>query len=103
MMATDVNDIHQAAGYSLSGQAGDWLSQATRDAQAGEGEEILVDLSGVERIASDQLGELIRLHLRVKQTGHRLVLSNVRSNVLEVFTLTRLDRMIELRYESSSV
>lgn len=74
-----------------------WIVQAKCDAEQSVCEEVVIDLSDVYHINSNDLNDLIRLQLRVKHTGQRLVLANVQQTVLQVFTLTRLDRLIELR------
>lgn len=74
-----------------------WIVQAKCNAEQSACEEVVIDLTGVDRINSNDLNDLIRLQLRVKQSGQRLVLVNAKEAVLQVFTLTRLDRLIELR------
>lgn len=78
-----------------------WIVQAKCDAEQSVCEEVVIDLSDVYHINSNDLNDLIRLQLRVKHTGQRLVLANVQETVLQVFTLTRLDRLIELRCDGS--
>lgn len=75
------------------------MAQAKANAQACGDPEILIDLSSVARIASEELSELIRWQLSVKQCQQRLVLCNVQESVHQVLILTRLDRLIEFRTE----
>ncbi len=78
-----------------------WIVQAKCEAEQSVCEEVVVDLSDVYHINSSDLNDLIRLQLRVKHSGQRLVLCNVQETVLQVFTLTRLDRLIELRHDEA--
>lgn len=79
--------------------SGTWLTDAKKEAEESSEREIMIDLSQVQRIASDELCELIRLQLTVKHSDQRLVLCNVQETVMQVFNLTRLDRLIELRLD----
>ncbi len=55
---------------------------------------LLLDFSNVERINSEELGTLIRVHQRVKASGGRLTLFNLSPAVYEVFTITRLHTLL---------
>lgn len=61
--------------------------------------QIVVDFSAIERIQSRDLSDLVRLQLRLKHRGARLVFEHAQHQVSEVFTLTRLNRLIEIRDE----
>jgi anti-anti-sigma factor len=78
-----------------------WIVQAKCDAEQSICEEVVIDLSDVYHINSNDLSDLIRLQLRVKHSGQRLVLCNVQETILQVFTLTRLDRLIEMRIDQA--
>lgn len=82
----------------MSSTSSDWLSTIARAIEQADEAEVIVDFSAVEMIASSDLSELIRLQLAARQLGRRMILQNPQDNVLEVFTLTRLDRLIELRH-----
>ncbi len=51
-----------------------WLKMAMYVAENTTDEEIVVDISAVEKIQSAELNQLIRLHLDVKQDGRSMVL-----------------------------
>ncbi|MGB7326563.1 MAG: STAS domain-containing protein [Rubripirellula sp.] len=89
----------QKTSHTFVGQVDNWLRDAKCDAENSESPEVIVDLSDVTRVSSHDLNELIRLQLHIKNGGQRLVLSNVQETVFQVFTLTRLDRLIELRHD----
>jgi len=62
--------------------------------------EIVVDMSSVQRICSEDLNELLRLHLELRTQGRKLVLENALDHVVQVFSITRLDRVLELRHRA---
>jgi anti-anti-sigma factor len=64
-----------------------------------EGEHLLLDLGAVSFLTSTVLGELIGMHKRVRDGGGRLTLANVQPMVREVFAVTCLDRVLEVRPE----
>lgn len=74
-----------------------WLKEAKYVAEQTADAEIVVDISAVDRISSAELNQLIRLHLDVRQQGRVLVLEQAQRQVWEIFTLTRLNRLIEIR------
>lgn len=57
---------------------------------------LLLDFSHVESIHSVELGTLITLHKRLKTSGGRLTLFNLRPEVFEVFTVCRLHTFLEM-------
>src|SRR5947209_1291513 len=63
---------------------------------------LLLDFSNVERIYSEELGTLICLHQRVKASGGRLTLFNLRPSVYEVFTVTRLHTLLGICREGAA-
>ncbi|TWU57814.1 STAS domain-containing protein [Rubripirellula reticaptiva] len=89
----------QKPSHDFVGQVDGWLKEAKCTAENCDHAEVIVDLSDVTRVSSHDLNELIRLQLHIKNGGQRLVLSNVQETVFQVFTLTRLDRLIELRHD----
>ena len=55
---------------------------------------LLLDFTNVEYITSVELGTLIGLHKQMQACGGRLTLFNLNLQVFEVFTVTRLDKLI---------
>ncbi len=90
---------HDHATIPLREHLGDCLIRAKRDADLSDRVDVVIDLTNVCKINSKDLNELIRLQLRVKHRGQRLVLTNVQETIFQVFSLTRLDRLIELRHD----
>lgn len=78
----------------------DWLSELQFQASALSGTEVVLDMSDIECIDSRQLGELVKIHLGLRQHDRRLVVDNARGAVLEILGLTRVDRLIEVRESS---
>jgi anti-anti-sigma factor len=78
-----------------------WLEVANEAVRQSSVGEIVIDLSGVEQITSRELNELIRIQLLAKQLGNCLVLLNPQELISQVLTLTRLDRLIQLRYDQA--
>ena len=60
---------------------------------------ILVNFENVEYLSSAALGVLITINNRVKQKGGQLRLSNIESQIYEVFVITKLNKLFEI-YET---
>ena len=58
---------------------------------------ILLNFDGVEFMSSAALNKLISLNAKVKAVAGRLKLCGLRAEIKEVFTITRLDRVFDLR------
>ncbi len=76
---------------------GRWLHELNRRAANLKDGEVVADLSEVRNISSRELGELVKIHLRLRQDDRRLVLENVQSFVMDIFELTRINRLVEVR------
>lgn len=55
---------------------------------------LLLDFTNVEYITSVELGTLVNLHKKMKASGGRLTLFNLKLHVFEVFLATHLDALI---------
>jgi len=60
---------------------------------------IVVDMQNVDLITSDGLGALIRARKAASESGAALALCGVRGNILDVFRMTRLDKIFSI-YDS---
>lgn len=81
-----------------------WLSQLQeKSREEKKSNAVVVDLGNVERIDSRELGELVKIHLRLRQIDRFLVLENAHGGVLEVLELTRMNRLMEVREASVAV
>ncbi len=62
---------------------------------------ILLNFSMVEFLSSAALGKLITLHKKVKQHSGMLKLSNIRPEIYEVFAITKLNKLFDIKDEES--
>jgi anti-sigma B factor antagonist len=58
---------------------------------------IVLDFTNVEYLSSAALGKLITLDKKVKAAGGKLRLCAIRSDILEVFKITRLDKLFTIK------
>lgn len=75
----------------------DQLDDARRYAEVSHDPEVVIDLSLVAKINSQDLGELVKFHLDLSARERRLVLDNPQCFVAEILEVTRLYRLIEVR------
>jgi anti-sigma B factor antagonist len=82
------------------------LNQENTSAIAGElfrladafaGHDILVDLDHVPTVSTPGLTMLLQLRKRVQAAGRRLRLDNLQPHIAEVFQVTGLDRVFDIR------
>ena len=64
-----------------------------------QGSKVIVDMEKVDLITSDGLGALIRARKSASEAGGTMVLSGIQGNILDVFRMTRLDKIFSL-YET---
>jgi anti-anti-sigma factor len=62
---------------------------------------LLLDFSSVEFLSSAALGKLITLDKKMKAHGGTLKLSNIRPEIYEVFTITKLNRLFDIRKDEA--
>lgn len=74
-----------------------WLKESLHIAGESTDHEVVVDLAAIETIRSDEFCDLIRLRSKLQNAGRTLTLENVQQQVWEIFKLTRLNRVIEMR------
>jgi anti-anti-sigma factor len=58
---------------------------------------IVLNFANVEFLSSAALGKLIGFDKRVKQHGAELVLSNIRPEIYEVFAITKLTKLFQIK------
>jgi anti-sigma B factor antagonist len=63
---------------------------------------LLLDFTHVEYLTSVELGTLIGLHKRVKDSGGRLTLFNLNAQVYEIFTVTHLQTYLGICREDTA-
>jgi anti-sigma B factor antagonist len=62
---------------------------------------ILLDFADVEFLSSAALGKLITLDRKVKSAKGRLKMCNIRPEILEVFQVTKLNKVFDIRADEA--
>ena len=62
---------------------------------------LLLDFAFVEFLSSAALGKLITLDKKMKAHGGTLKLSNIRPEIYEVFAITKLNRLFDIRKDEA--
>ena len=62
---------------------------------------ILLNFTNVDFLSSAALGKLITLDKKVKARGGALKLSNIRPEILEVFVITKLNKLFEIKNDEA--
>ncbi len=84
------NRILDEANIAEIGQA------LTALAEAKDRPKILLDFAKVDHLSSAALGMLINVNNRVKQQSGQLRLSNIRPQIMEVFEITKLNKLFKI-------
>jgi anti-sigma B factor antagonist len=64
-------------------------------------DKLLLDFSSVDFLSSAALGKLITLDKKIKAHGGVLKLSNIRPEIYEVFAITKLNRLFDIRKDEA--
>jgi len=64
-------------------------------------DKLLLNFSSVDFLSSAALGKLITLEKKVKARGGVLKLSNIRPEIYEVFAITRLNRLFDIKADEA--
>jgi anti-sigma B factor antagonist len=62
---------------------------------------LLLDFALVDFLSSAALGKLITLDKKMKAHGGKLKLSNIRPEIYEVFAITKLNRLFDIRKDEA--
>ena len=81
-------------------EIGNEFGQARLEAAANR--KLVVDFQAVEFMSSAMLGKLVQLHKRCKAEKVKLKLCNISNNPLEVFKITRLDKLFEIHKDTAT-
>jgi anti-sigma B factor antagonist len=57
---------------------------------------LVIDLSNVDYVCSAVLGRLVKIFKIVKDNKGKMKLAGIKSNILHVFKITKLDKMFEI-------
>jgi len=60
------------------------------------GRRVVLNFLGLEQLTSMALGEIIRLHKRLAESGGELCLADIDPRIYEIFAITRLDRLFRI-------
>lgn len=63
---------------------------------------LLLNFGNVEYLSSAALGKLITLNKKCKEAGGKLILSNIGSQIYEVFEITKLDKFFKILKDEQS-
>lgn len=61
---------------------------------------LMIDMADVDFLTSTALGKLVTLNTRMRATGNDLILANVQDDVYEIFEVTRLTKLLDIRRAS---
>ena len=61
----------------------------------------MLNFTGVEFLSSAALGKLITLDRKVKAAKGRMKMSNIRPEIFEVFQITKLNKVFDIRTDES--
>ncbi|MCA9100594.1 MAG: STAS domain-containing protein [Pirellulales bacterium] len=64
--------------------------------------QLLLNFSNVEFLSSAALGKLITMDKKVKVNGGRLQLSNIRPEIYEVFAITKLNKLFDIKDDEAA-
>ncbi|MBA3685531.1 MAG: STAS domain-containing protein [Planctomycetes bacterium] len=56
---------------------------------------LILDLGAVQALSSAMLGKLVALHKAVKAAKGRMAVTGVKTSIMPLFTVTRLDKVFE--------
>ena len=76
-------------------QVGEDLAELA--AKAGEGRKLVLTFRGVSFMSSAMLGKLIMFHKKCKKADVNLKVCSVSPELLEVFKITKLDKLLDLK------
>ncbi len=88
---------HLVSRSTLTEADADGFDRELADLRAAATPDLVLDLSAVEFLSSMALSRFLALDRELRAGGGRLTLVNLRPTVLKVFTVTRLDRVLDVR------
>lgn len=57
---------------------------------------VIIDFAPVQFMSSSMLGKLVKIHKKCKEYKAKLKLSGVSSDILQVFKITKLDKLFDI-------
>lgn len=62
---------------------------------------LVINFSNIDYLSSAVLGRLAKIHKLVKKNGGLLKLCSIKNNILQVFKITKLDKIFEIHPDQS--
>ena len=78
------------------------FEQLQRLADGSDAGKVVLNFRKVEFLSSSTLGRLVRLHKELQSTGGRLILCRISPAILEVFRLTKLDKVLNIKEDTGA-
>ncbi len=75
--------------------------ELSRLVEEGSCTKLLLNFANVEFLSSGVLGRLISLEKKIKKNGGLLVLSNIRPVIYDVFTITQLNKVFQIKQDEA--
>jgi anti-sigma B factor antagonist len=63
----------------------------------GDRRKLVLNFANVEFLSSAALGKLITFEKKVKRNGAELILTNISPEIYQVFTITNLDKLFQIK------
>lgn len=70
--------------------------------EAAASRKLLLNFKGVEFMSSAMLGQIMRLSKKCKADGIKLKLCGISAQIREAFTITRLDKVLEIESDEEA-
>ena len=96
--------VVEATGKMMVGQGGTKIWDAVREGLDAGHRKIVLSLSGVTRLDSSGVGELVAAHTSAVRKGGRIKLAGLSPRLAQVLQVTRLEGLVETHeYEADAV
>jgi anti-sigma B factor antagonist len=76
-------------------QIGDEFKTLTMEAAADK--KLLLNFQRVEHMSSSMIGQIVKLHKQCNNDKIKLKLCSISPNIVEIFRITRLDKLLDIR------
>jgi len=83
-------------------QIGTELMEKAKEAESTESKNMLINFQGVQFMSSAMIGKLVLLNKKAKVSGLNLKFCAISPNVLEVFKITRLNKVFDIKNDEDS-
>jgi len=91
----DRNILEEASIQQIGDEIGDLVSAAPNP-------KMLLNFDNVEHLSSAALGTLITVNNKIKEKGGQLRLANIDAQIMEVFTITKLDKLFQIHGDADA-